>query len=63
MANKSAPQLLFETKLNWLSADRGILYARGVNGPVYVSTPLESGGSGKEWSPEQLFLSSSLAVI
>ena len=58
MTNKSVHHLLFETKLNWLSADRGILYARGVNGPVYVHTASEFGGSGKEWSPEHLFLSS-----
>jgi len=58
MTNKPVHHILYETKLNWLSADRGILHARGVNGPVYVTTPLEFGGSGKEWSPEHLFLSS-----
>jgi organic hydroperoxide reductase OsmC/OhrA len=58
MITKSVPPLLFEAKLNWLSGDRGILHGHGINGPVYVSTPSEFGGSGKEWSPEHLFLSS-----
>jgi len=56
MANKTDKKFLFEAKLNWLSEDRGIVLAHSVNGPVYVSTPTQFGGSGKDWSPEHLFL-------
>ena len=57
MENKFNHQLSFETNLNWLSEDRGIVYAKGCNGTIHVSTPLEFGGSGHEWSPEHLLLS------
>jgi len=56
MENKLAHQLLFETNLNWLSDDRGIVYANGCNGTIHVSTPAAFGGSDKEWSPEHLLL-------
>ncbi len=57
MANKTGKTFLFETRLNWLSEDRGIMYAHASNGPIYTSSPAEFGGSGKEWSPEHLLLS------
>ena len=58
MPNASTPLLHFETALNWLSGDRGILHAHHISGPIYVSTPTEFKGSGKDWSPEHLFLGS-----
>ena len=57
MTNKSDKTFLFEANLNWLAEDRGIMYAHGANGPIYVTTPAQFGGSGKEWSPEHLLLS------
>ncbi|HTL07716.1 MAG TPA: OsmC family protein [Chitinophagaceae bacterium] len=58
MTNTSSHLLHFETALNWLSGDRGILHAQHISGPIYVSTPKEFKGSGKDWSPEHLFLGS-----
>ncbi len=57
MENKTPHQLSFETNLNWLADDRGIVYAAGCNGTIHVSTPAEFGGLNKEWSPEHLLLS------
>jgi peroxiredoxin-like protein len=57
MENKFNYQLTFETNLNWLSEDRGIVYAKGCNGTIHVSTAPEFGGSAHEWSPEHLLLS------
>jgi len=56
MSTTTNKQLSFETSLNWLSGDRGILHAHRVNGPIYVATPEQLGGGGKEWSPEHLLL-------
>ena len=56
MSTTTNKQLSFETSLNWLSADRGILHAHHVNGPIYVAAPEQFGGTGKEWSPEHLLL-------
>jgi hypothetical protein len=57
MTNKTGKYFLFETKLNWLSEDRGIMYAHASSGPIYTTAPAAFGGSGKEWSPEHLLLS------
>ena len=56
MKNNHPHQLSFETNLNWLSEDRGIVYAKGCNGTIHVSTPEEFGGLSKDWSPEHLLL-------
>ena len=56
MTNKTDKQFFFETSVNWLAADRGILHAHDVNETIHVTTPAVFGGPGKEWSPEHLFL-------
>lgn len=55
---RNKKQFVFEVELNWLVKKRGILSADSVNNTLHVATPQEFGGEGKEWSPEQLFLSS-----
>ncbi len=57
MTNKLSEPLIFESRLNWLTGDMGILHSPDVNGTMHVATPHQFGGSGKEWSPEHLFLS------
>ncbi len=56
MSQQKITSIHFETFLNWLTADRGIVHARHTEGPIYVSTPEQFGGSGKSWNPEQLLL-------
>ncbi|HEY0678841.1 MAG TPA: OsmC family protein [Chitinophagaceae bacterium] len=51
-------ELLFEVQLNWLSKQKGVLWADDVDGTLHVATPVAFGGEGNEWSPEHLFLSS-----
>ncbi len=48
--------MVFETALNWLNDDRGVVHAHHVNGTIHVATPEAFGGSGKDWSPEHLLL-------
>jgi len=48
--------MVFEAALNWLKDDRGMLYAHHVNGNIHVTMPEVFGGSGKDWTPEQLLL-------
>jgi peroxiredoxin-like protein len=55
---RSKKQFVFEVELNWLVKKRGILSAGNVSNTLHVATPQEFGGEGREWSPEQLFLSS-----
>lgn len=57
-ARKNDRQFLFEVKLNWLTAKKGILSANDVKDSLHVATSQKLGGDGREWSPEQLFLSS-----
>lgn len=56
MANEQPNRFLFETRLNWLSEELGILHAPDVNGTLHVCTPHQFGGKGKDWSPEHLLL-------
>lgn len=57
MMHKTDKQFFFEAGLNWLSEDRGVLYAHDVKEIIHVAVPAAFGGTGKEWSPEHLFLS------
>jgi len=54
--NKKDKQFLFEMKLEWLSADAGILSSDDVKGNISVATPAAFGGEKGLWSPEDLFL-------
>ena len=58
MRHKSDKQFYFEVELNWLLNNSGIVHSREVNGTIQVSSPIQFGGEGKDWSPEHLFLSS-----
>lgn len=58
MPGKTEKQFFFEVQLNWLSAKKGILFAKDAEGTIYVATPPKFGGEGKPWTPEHLFLSS-----
>jgi len=58
MAGKKDKQFLFEVQLNWLMGTKGILTAKGVKGSIHLATPLIFGGEVKQWTAEQLFLSS-----
>lgn len=56
MISKPNKQILFETRLQWLEDSKGILSAKEVDGSIQVSTPVEFGGEGKQWTPEHFFL-------
>jgi peroxiredoxin-like protein len=56
--HKTDKQFFFEAGLNWLADDRGVLYAHDVKEIIHVAAPAAFGGTGKEWSPEHLLLSS-----
>jgi len=56
--HENRKQFVFEVELDWLVKKRGIVSAPNVNNTLHVATPSEFGGEGREWSPEQLFLSS-----
>lgn len=58
MPGKTSKQFLFDVQLSLGSGEKGILSAKDIQGGIYVTTPHEFGGEGKEWSPEHLFLSS-----
>lgn len=57
-SGKTDKQFLFETRLDWLQGDRGILTADGTGPGVYVCLPPALGGVGGDWSPEHLLLCS-----
>jgi len=48
----------FNTQLDWIGNKKGILRGDEVQGTIYVATPQQFGGEGKDWSPEHLFLGS-----
>jgi peroxiredoxin-like protein len=50
--------ILFETKLDWVTQQQGVLSAQNISDTIRVATPLEFGGEGSLWSPEHLFLAS-----
>lgn len=56
--NIAARKIQFQLKLNWLEKMRGILTANDVKDTLRVALPENFGGTGHEWSPEHLFLSS-----
>ena len=58
MSGKTNKQFLFEVQLNWLTAKKGVLFAKDAEGTLHVATPPIFGGEGKPWTPEHLFLSS-----
>jgi organic hydroperoxide reductase OsmC/OhrA len=55
---KDGKHFVFDVRLDWLDAQRGILTANDADGPVYVATPPAFGGQSNDWSPEHLFLGS-----
>ena len=48
--------IIFHTLVHWIGNKKGILKADDVAGNIYVSTPPQFGGEGKDWSPEHLLL-------
>lgn len=58
MALKMNKPHLFSVDLKWVNDDKGIVQPPSVKQAIYVSMPPEFGGSGEEWNPELLFLSS-----
>jgi organic hydroperoxide reductase OsmC/OhrA len=57
-SGKTDKQFLFETSLNWLGGNRGIVTASDTGSGIYVSLPTAFGGEEGNWSPEHLFLAS-----
>jgi peroxiredoxin-like protein len=57
MTGKTNKQFLFEVQLNWLTAKKGVLFAKDAEGTLHVATPPVFGGEGKPWTPEHFFLS------
>jgi organic hydroperoxide reductase OsmC/OhrA len=55
-SGKTDKQFLFETQLDWLQGDKGILTADGTGTGIYVAMPPAFGGEGGDWSPEHLLL-------
>ncbi len=57
-SGKTDKQFLFETQLDWLQGNKGILTADGTGAGIYVTLPTVFGGDGGDWSPEHLLLCS-----
>jgi organic hydroperoxide reductase OsmC/OhrA len=53
---KTYKTCLFEVRLNWLDAARGILTGNNTGNGIYVATPPDFGGEKGDWSPEHLLV-------
>ncbi|HEX4850122.1 MAG TPA: OsmC family protein, partial [Puia sp.] len=53
-----AKTIQFELQLNWLEKQRAIATSNDVSDTLRVALPYSFGGSGREWSPEHLFIAS-----